>query len=664
MNFRHIDPQQLYRLSLAEVKPLLYANAMTVFSGVTIEESADETACTDGRTVYLPGFKNYFPDRKGDLANNRNATMYLSDLIHEVGYHICAGAFLVDSKPTLNRFPNLKLAHAIFNILEDYRGWQHFRKHCPIAHWLELLDEEEQLFVSRFRFFDHWKSDFFSLLIAKGVYGFTPGDILPERSRKEKKLLKKKCTLYGMPTVSAKVNSLQTILDSLVKIIKRVKDKTVADSLLLIDEMYLTLIQVLGDDFMKDKTFEEACRNSKKNAGKKGNGTSSTPGTADQPEKPSENSSEGDRSHAPNFENISDLGCFPGEDVFMSSKKAREKGRKKQLKEFSSFIVPFQKEMNVPQTIENQNSISTVSNGPGCGRSSDQKPLLNVTTKIYEGEYDCLVRKRNNAPHKITLEKEERYHGQFREYYAEYQTVFKKMEEEVQRLLHQKETVSIEGRTPEELIIENLVDGIADPASVPFIDLYENEVQETKKLFGKLEVKILVDASGSTAGAILEKEKVFAAVLYKAFSDIEADVELFFFNTSLTTKIIQTMNLDAIGWVEAAGSNRDGAAIRHIAAEFNKNADRNLFIVISDGLPSAEGYSGAAALEDTLDAMFTAGQRDISMRYFNIGGMPDKIFDAFKKYTKNPRIFIDPEELIAFAPVFINDLSNEMYETE
>ncbi len=685
MKTQQIDPQQLYRLSLAEVKPLLYANAMSVFSGVSIDKSDDDTAYTNGRTVYLPEYKNYFPDQKGDLSNNRNATMYLSDLIHEVGYHICAGSFLVDSKPTLRRFPNLKLAHAIFNILEDFRGRQHFRSHCRIENWLELLDDEESLFVSRFRFFHHWKSDFFSLLIAKGVYGFTPGDCQPERKQQEEVLLRKTCILYGLPSVSGKIVSLGAVLDSLVNKIASLKGKTVADSLLMIDELYITLIQVLGDNFMKDETFEEECQGSRKGTGKNGNpggkgnekgkspanssegceanNTSASDRDPTQPGTPENETTDGcdDRSQSANFEHLSDLGCFPGEDVFESSKKAREKGRKFQLMEFSSFIMPFQKELNVQQNIRSEYSRSAVSNGPAKGRSSTQKPPFNITTKIYEGDYDNLSRNRNHDHHEITLEKESRYHGQFSEYFAEYGAVFKKMEEEVQRLLHRKETISLEGRTPEELIIENLVDGIADPASVPYLDLYENESQETRMLLGKLEVKILVDASGSTAGAILEKEKVFAAVLYKAFKEIEADVELFFYNTSATTRIVQTMHLDAIGWVEAASSNRDGAVIRHITRAFNKNADRSILIVISDGLPSAENYSGFEALEDTLDAMFAAAQQNISLRYFNIGGMPDPIFDAFKKYTKNPRCFIDPEELIDFAPVFITDLLNDMH---
>ncbi len=693
MKSSQIDPQNLYRLSLSEVKPLLYANAMTVFSGIQIEATPQKTACTNGKTVFLPEFKNYFPDCKSELAKNRNATMYLSDLLHEVGYHICAGSFLVDSEPTLKRFPNQVLAHAIFNILEDYRGRQHFRAHCPVDHWIELVDEEERFFVSRFKFFFYRKSDFLSLLIAKGVYGFTPGDILPDRKADEEKLLQKKCTLYGMPSVTPRSISLQSVLKKLVKRIRRLKGKTVADSLLMIDEIYLTLIQVLGDDFMSDQDLENSHELSQHGNQKTGNKSkpskekpgddsaqNGTPGenqsassTEDKDlndgdgrnNKDSENESESpdDQKQAPNFDHISDLGVFPGKDVFKSSKKASKAGRKQQLVEFSSFIMPFQKALNIPGNIKNKTLTSAVTNGPNQGPSSSKKPQLNVTTKIYEGNYDYLRRRRDRSTHQIILKKESRYHDQFNIYHKEYREVFNTMEEEVLRLLHKQESVVVEGRTPEEFIMENLVDGIADPAAIPHIDLYENESQFTKQLLGRMEVKILVDASGSTAGAILEKEKVFAAVLYKAFKAIDADVELFFFNTSTATQITQTLNLDSIGWVDAASSNRDGSAIRFITERFNKNADQNLLIVISDGLPSADNYSGPAALEDTLDAMYGAAQKNISMRYFNIGGMPDTIFDAFRKYTKNPQIFIDPEELIAYAPVFINELISEMHQS-
>ncbi|MCP4755068.1 MAG: hypothetical protein GY866_29670, partial [Proteobacteria bacterium] len=241
-----------------------------------------------------------------------------------------------------------------------------------------------------------------------------------------------------------------------------------------------------------------------------------------------------------------------------------------------------------------------------------------------------------------------------------YNPVFKAMEEAVEDLKNEQAIIESEGRDPDEILIENLIEGIADPRSIPFLELYENDLPKGEDAMERLEVKFLVDASSSTEGMILEVEKVFAAVIYRAFELLGFDVELYFFEGYKETTVTHTTTLNAIGHVESGYCNRDGAAIRYLTRQFKRTEDQSLLIMISDGMPYAYNYYDEGALEDTCHAMYSASQQGIMIRYFNIGGLPEKIFRAFRSHTRHTNVFYDPQELIAFAPIFIAELLEEI----
>ena len=199
-----------------------------------------------------------------------------------------------------------------------------------------------------------------------------------------------------------------------------------------------------------------------------------------------------------------------------------------------------------------------------------------------------------------------------------------------------------------------------------------------------IEVKILVDLSGSTdwnigenAMTVLQVEKVCASVLYEAFKSLGSAVDLYFFNTielsmkemgetaaernikETTTKIFHCPSLESIGNAKSDWSNRDGVAIRAISKKFT-SSDHKLLIIITDGEPVYPENTNEEGLGDTVHAMYAAGQKGITIRYLNIGGVSKSVLKGFEEVTKNPMIFTDPNEMINYAPQFVTDLIEEL----
>ncbi len=615
---RESHPGRLTRLSFAEVQPFLRQYATALLGNIPINVSQNSIPFTDGSEIFLPGHENKFPDSKKDLYANRNASLFVANLFHEIGFHILAGTFLVDFRPTINQFTNTDLAHGILNVFEDYRGRHHFLSQAYPNNWKVLIKQDERILVRAMPVPDHWKDHFMQLFVAKGTSCITPGELDPTKAEGEKQLLGKRVYLFT-PGGEQRMFSLKEILDLVIEKVESLKGKTIADSLLLVKPIYSILSQVLGDDF-------------------------DLPG------------------QSPGMS--ADISLKNGSDAF---EPGSGQTREEQLRGLAVKIQPLQGARNVPARVEYEKSKSGSSgknknSGNMKGGSSDNSHHRGggEIEKIWFGEYDHITGKEIRNPYPVILKHECRYHPQFELLYQKYRNVFDAMERAMEELEEEEETGEFEGRTPDEIVIESLIEGLADPQAIPFLDLYENEAQPEREKLTTLEVKILVDASGSTSGTILEVEKVFASVMYKAFQSMEFDVELYFFNGDKETYIYHARDLNAIGQIRSGYANRDGAAIRFVTETFQGTGDRSLLIMITDGMPEAENYRDEKAMRDTCHAMEAAGKKGIMVRYFNIGGLPDKILKAFKDHTHHSEVFYQPSELVDYAPKFVKELVKEI----
>jgi nitric oxide reductase activation protein len=143
-------------------------------------------------------------------------------------------------------------------------------------------------------------------------------------------------------------------------------------------------------------------------------------------------------------------------------------------------------------------------------------------------------------------------------------------------------------------------------------------------------VAFLIDLSGSTerrlpksGKSILQVEKEALVLLSRAVEAAEDSFALYGFSgrgkETVDFSILKDFQerggpaIDRrIGTIQAAIQNRDGAAIRHAARKLSRQpAKIKLLVLISDGKPLDDDYSGAYAVADTKRALQEAKRQGI-----------------------------------------------------
>ncbi len=129
------------------------------------------------------------------------------------------------------------------------------------------------------------------------------------------------------------------------------------------------------------------------------------------------------------------------------------------------------------------------------------------------------------------------------------------------------------------------------------------QVEET---ISPLAVTLLIDLSGSMEGRRLHYAKLGAIQLVEFCNKINVPISVYghdssgntvniynFFNfNSSKSKKYSLMNM------KAGKGNRDGAAIRFCCEQLDKREEKKMFVIISDGQPSAMNYGGFEAEND------------------------------------------------------------------
>ncbi|MEK7747971.1 MAG: VWA domain-containing protein [Nitrospirota bacterium] len=139
----------------------------------------------------------------------------------------------------------------------------------------------------------------------------------------------------------------------------------------------------------------------------------------------------------------------------------------------------------------------------------------------------------------------------------------------------------------------------------------------------------LLDMSGSTerrlknGKSILQMEKEALVLLSHAIDAVGDRFALYGFSgkgkDQVTVSLLKnfqtryTKEIDAhIGSTVSLGQNRDGAAIRHVAARLScEIAKTKILVFISDGKPQDDHYAGSYAIADTKKALFEAKKASI-----------------------------------------------------
>lgn len=129
------------------------------------------------------------------------------------------------------------------------------------------------------------------------------------------------------------------------------------------------------------------------------------------------------------------------------------------------------------------------------------------------------------------------------------------------------------------------------------------QVEET---ISPLAVTLLVDLSGSMEGSRLHYAKLGAIQLVEFCNRINVPVSVYGHNSSGDTVYIYNFfNFNSskskkhcLMNMYAGGGNRDGAAIRFCCEQLDKREEKKMFVIISDGQPSAMNYGGFKAESD------------------------------------------------------------------
>jgi nitric oxide reductase activation protein len=188
----------------------------------------------------------------------------------------------------------------------------------------------------------------------------------------------------------------------------------------------------------------------------------------------------------------------------------------------------------------------------------------------------------------------------------------------------------------------------------------------------KLSVTVLVDESGSMGGSKANKARE-AAIFLKETLEGVPDVELFIYGHSAdmvryggsgTTQIFVYKEPGTVTPPKSMGNiagryeNRDGVAILATAKRVRqKTQNHGVFVVISDGSPSANNYVGTSAIQHVKKSAIEVEKMGFQVIQVTIGGHRSK--DMFKNVIDMDDVSKFPTQFVGFLKTKINSLIKE-----
>ena len=188
----------------------------------------------------------------------------------------------------------------------------------------------------------------------------------------------------------------------------------------------------------------------------------------------------------------------------------------------------------------------------------------------------------------------------------------------------------------------------------------------------KLSVTVLVDESGSMCGYSADKARE-AAIFLKETLEGVPDVELFIYGHSAdmskyggsgTTQIFVYKEPGtftppkSMGSIAGRNENRDGVAILATAKRVRqKTQNHGVFVVISDGCPSAQNYGGSSAIQHVKKSVIEVEKMGFQVIQVTIGGHRSK--DMFKNVIDMDDVSKFPTQFVGFLKTKINSLIKE-----
>lgn len=671
-----------YRFTLDMALPHAHAAILPIIGSVQIEQGHGG-AYTNGKTIFLPEYVNFFKDKLDPVVQNRNLTYYIGLALHEAG-HIIAGSFRFNLVYYLRRLERPDIFKAVMNLVEDYRIENFLVKIKAHPQVKEILDiSNEFLSVKRpvgmpplawvllFHIFDG-ASDFGDRIHANPDY----------QKRVE--------ALYSAGLNTGRFTRMKEFCEYCIERLKNMELSNPLAAYPLAREIYevlrywpeAELIGILDPPFYTKGIHEVV-----------GNTSRSGPVTDKDLEKLYEECNK----DPAGFLTRHGLPVFPELIPSASGPDARQENRARYTDEIVGSLAEEYESAGVIDFSRRTAADDLSAEARIHARASEDSGKSKARTSVRESTGAKKQSKKKKKKHVYSIDPRTRSRTsiseikefEIRQVNNAFLSWFRKWEgisNRVARLLsrivpslrEEAESSMLEG----DLDMESLIEHMSDPGRGGGIELLErhNEVARS------LKVVIGIDASGSTmipvnymsmseaqknalaldmlmSGSdlpfdrVIDIEKAFAMVFGKAMSYLTDDVSYYAFDSITSTNVYHALSVEAVSSIQPGASNRDGDFLRYIKEKLlRSSADVKYFFMISDGQPNSDNYSGKQALDDTLIAMREVVNAGIKLVYFNIDMQRGMYFDTFRREATYAEHFSHPEELLPAIPEMVRQV--------
>ncbi len=634
--------------ALPEMQRCLYSYLGTVPLAVA------DSPCTDGRKIYLSPVIAKFKDSKEKLSENRNMSLFLSDLIHEM-LHIREGSFLVDSRPYLESFENKSLAHAINNIIDDARIEHNGRAYLRPED-IELLEESNK-YCSRSRnipstLFEQFFEIFSCMLITKQNID----ELNPAYREIKKNVLA--AEIDNEDLTSSGLKNLNDVMNEMISLSEKTYGKPIEAVLAVLPEVYDLVKKCFPE---VEKSFPEKKSPYSPVKSKSGALSGETEDDVEKENKSKKSSGNEKKKSKDSFSGYrGDIHDFSG-------------AKKSDIKDIEDRVQDFLKKESLEKLKDQENkdleitSIESSSSNPsgsvdltllsssGVGASKSKgksEPELPRYVQIIT--YDDLKKAYIHVQSLRILN----YPGanpQFIVDLQKYDDIRRSITEHFEMLKPNELQRILISENPDELNIESVIELISDSSLGGDLSIYDSFLINRRKSL----TAILIDISGSTGmylgsnRTVLEIEKISAGLITQALQEIGDTVLLYAFSTGDITNLYKLSSLENLGALKPEYANADGVAIRGIISEIKQASVKDsTLIVISDGKPVGS-YSQGDPVVDTSMAFMEAESIGIRTVYFNVDNNAPSYFNILTRHTTYARSIRDVKQLPSVISEFV-----------
>jgi len=661
-----VSPDDWYKVVFAEALPYCVETISPIIGMISVRESGDQRAFTNGKAIYLPSYVKLFNDPFMPIESNRNLSTYIALSLHEAG-HILCGSYHFNIRDFVNSLERPDLFRLIHNVFEDYRIESSITRLNIHPQARELFSMVNRSYMEKMGGSNISPGAYFLLYIMHMANSYNNisqnVDYFPEANE-----------FLDIDYYSGEFNDLHELATYGINCLLKLEVANPLSAIVLAEKFY---------DIMKhwpDNAINGMCE------------------TIMLPPPEVINGSPGNNSEPLTREQLDELYQLCNRDIEsfldrhglrkLPASEVMNGGNENKSENSSGYCIP---DYEIHGTIDKstRTQLDDIIAGEQIEfRPKDDECAILAWRQSNIRKSDLLQEEERNSPYDI-LEKSKikrikvglisqtklselkvfsvkNINLAYLKLFHQWEPIVKRVYVELSRLIPLIDDgyeITSEG---DEIDNERLVELLSDHKhcfNAP--DFFETPSDESRI---PVEVLIGLDASGSTmarinneGATILDIEKAFAIILGRALRFLTPDVRAYAFNSLTSTNIYRAESFEAISSFKSSEGNRDGDFIRYLTSLLKKSSAESRFIfLLSDGKPSSINYWGTEAMEDTLLAMREAVNSGIKLIYYNFDRKKSDYFDILKKEATYARYFTDPTQILPTIPEMLKSITTSV----